>query len=88
MFEKKGKRGRLVCGGPAADGCGEKSDWVEIRSPAAPELSVCEKLEDSGWTYDIGFFAMLQGHTTICPRCSNGKVTQSDASSVSLTAQQ
>lgn len=64
--------GVLVCGGPcAADGygCGVESREYKIASPAAPELSLCEKAEKDGWRYDLGFFAMALGHTTLCPNC-------------------
>ena len=57
-------KGKLVC-----IDCDAESKIYSIHSPAAPELSLCEQAEQDGWAYDIGFFAMLCGHTTKCPRC-------------------
>ena len=74
MWLKVGnKSGLLICGGALANGfsCGAKSPVYPIRSPAAPELSLCEQAEKAGWTYDLGFEAMLVGHTTRCPSCAD-----------------
>lgn len=73
MYEKQGKTGRLVC-----EVCGVFSKPYPITSPAAPELSICEQAGKDGWDYNIGFYAMLLGHTTWCPDCvvaSQQKVT-------------
>lgn len=68
---------RLICGGPCvADGlgcglgCGATSEWAPIVSPAAPALTRAEQLEDLGWTFDVGFSAMLLGLSVLCPACS------------------
>ena len=63
----KGKRtgsGVLVCAR-----CEAESKVYRITSPAAPELSICEQAGEDGWGYDLGFQAMLMGHTTVCPAC-------------------
>jgi hypothetical protein len=60
----QGGQGVLVC-----VECTKHSNTYPIKSPAAPELSLCEQAEADGWAYDIGFFAMLRGHTTVCPAC-------------------
>lgn len=53
-------------------GCGTKSRPVLPRSPAAPVLTALEELhEESGWAYQVGFFAMLTGeHYPLCPVCA------------------
>ncbi len=66
------QRGHLVCGGLRAApgyGCGAKSKEYDVRSPAAPELSLCEQAVNDGWKYDIGPMSMMLGHTTLCPGC-------------------
>lgn len=69
MWRKMGtKMGVLVCMG---DDCKDQSKPYLIKSPAAPELSLCEQAEADGWGYDLGFFAMLRGHTTLCPKCAS-----------------
>lgn len=65
VIHKTKKTGHLVC-----DNCQKTSDNYKVSSPAAPDLSVCEKARDDGWRYSIGFFAMLAGHTVACPGCS------------------
>jgi hypothetical protein len=73
QLEIKGKLGRLTCGGPsvaAGLGCGTKSGWVAIGSPAAPALSIAEKLSKDGWDNDAGSFgSMLLGLSVLCPEC-------------------
>lgn len=64
-LDKSKKSGRLVC-----DNCQKTSEPYKVRSPAAPELSVCEKGGEHGWKYTIGFFSMLAGHSVACPDCS------------------
>jgi hypothetical protein len=33
-------------------------------------LSLCEQAGKDGWGYSLGFFSMLAGHTTLCPKCA------------------
>jgi hypothetical protein len=58
---------RLVC-----DRCSVRSAIYVGDSPAAPDLTACERAEVDGWAYDIGFFSMLVGHTVLCPACKKG----------------
>jgi len=58
---------RLVC-----DRCGVRSKPYVGCSPAAPDLTACERAEADGWAFDIGFFSMLVGHTVLCPDCKKG----------------
>lgn len=64
--EKSGKKTRkLIC-----DFCDVESKSYTPNSPAAPDLDVCEQAEKAeGWAFDIGFWAMLKGHTCACPKC-------------------
>jgi len=40
-------------------------------SPAAPVLTASEASEKKGWSYEIGFAAMLTGdHQNRCPECT------------------
>lgn len=56
-------------------GCGKKQAF-RAPSPAAPELTASEESAKVGWTYEVGFFAMLTGdHQNRCPACSK-KSTQ------------
>jgi len=38
---------------------------------AAPELDVLEQLEADGWSYTIGFYAMMLGPDCWCPACTH-----------------
>ncbi len=50
--------------------CGKKSSF-EASSPAAPILTACEEAAKVGWSYQVGFFAMLTGdHKPRCPKCT------------------
>jgi hypothetical protein len=50
--------------------CGA-AEHVKPSSPAAPMLTALEKLRPKGWSYQIGFFAMLTGeHHQLCPVCN------------------
>jgi hypothetical protein len=70
---KKNKRSDRVSGCVlVCEKCGERSKTYPAPSPAAPELSACELAEKDGWAYDIGFFSMLLGHQTLCPKCARG----------------
>ena len=61
----KVKKATLIC-----EKCGARSGTYEVQT-AAPELEACEKAhEKEGWAYNIGFWAMLTGHTVYCPACS------------------
>lgn len=72
MLNKSKKAGHLECD---AEGCTAKSKTYEARSPAAPELTICEAAHaDAKWAYDIGFQAMMLGHTVYCPTCAGVKV--------------
>lgn len=71
MWKKtSNNKGVLVCMG---SGCKQESKIYQIHSPAAPELSLCEQAEADGWNYDLDFFAMMRGHTTLCPKCARAK---------------
>lgn len=69
MSRARAPRGalRLAC-----VSCGAESPPVTPASPAAPILTACEALERAhGWTFEIGFFAMLTGdHRPRCAACS------------------
>jgi hypothetical protein len=54
--------------------CGVMSPAVAPASPAAPLLTACEALHrDHGWSYVVGFAAMLTGdHEPRCPACHGG----------------
>lgn len=65
-------RTRKMTGTLTCVGCGKKQSF-RITSPAAPTLSMCEEAEKVGWSYSIGFFAMLtDDHTPRCPACTKG----------------
>lgn len=51
--------------------CKAKSRPVDPPSPAAPILTALKVLhKESGWAYQIGFFAMMSGeHYPLCPAC-------------------
>lgn len=50
--------------------CGKKQKFP-ANSPAAPILSACEAAAEEGWSYAIGFQAMLTGdHRTRCAACT------------------
>lgn len=67
----KGKKsGHLECD---VDGCTTRSKSYRPRSPAAPELTVCEAAHKTeGWAFTLGFFAMLMGHKVFCPEHAKG----------------
>lgn len=69
MPVEKSGRGQKVRCVLVCDLCGTRSKSYEPSSPAAPELTACEKAEKDGWGYTIGFFAMLIGHSVWCPTC-------------------
>lgn len=65
VLNKKKLTGHLTCD---HEGCTNLSSTYRASSPAAPELTICEQAGTrEGWGYDIGFYAMLRGHTTFCP---------------------
>jgi len=66
-ISKNKKSGTLHCD---ADDCSVQSGSYPVRSQAAPDLTICEQAGKDGWGYNIGFFAMLLGHTVFCPECS------------------
>lgn len=50
--------------------CGTKGTFP-ASSPAAPELTASEASAKEGWSYAVGFFAMLTGdHQNRCPTCT------------------
>ncbi len=52
------------------EGCGLKEAFP-ASSPAAPILTASESSEKKGWSYQIGFAAMLTGdHHNRCPTCT------------------
>ena len=65
MKRKKNETVTLTC-----ESCGTKGDFP-ASSPAAPVLSASEASEKSGWSYSIGFFAMLTGdYHNRCSDCT------------------
>lgn len=71
VLTKDKKSGYLECD---RDGCDSKSKSYKPASPAAPALTICEAAHDAeGWAFDVGFFAMIQGHTVYCPTCAGQK---------------
>lgn len=65
ILTKNKKSGHLECD---VKGCTARSKDYKPRSPAAPELTVCEAAHTAEkWAYNIGFQTMLLGHTVICP---------------------
>ena len=54
------------------DGCAESFGPVRTRT-AAPELEACEEAGKQGWGYPIGFWSMLCGPQTVCPRHARGE---------------
>jgi len=66
ILNKSKKSAVLVCDN---DGCQNKSKSYSTRT-AAPELDACEQAhEQEGWAYNIGFYAMMLGHTVYYPKC-------------------
>lgn len=71
VLDKKRRRGHLECD---ADGCKAKSKTYTASSPAAPALTICEAAHaDAKWAYNVGFHAMILGHTVYCPACAKAK---------------
>jgi len=67
VLDKGKKSGHLKC-----EVCEKKSATYKASSPAAPDLTICEEAnKDAGWAYNIGFFAMMIGHRTLCPDCAS-----------------
>ena len=67
MSRKPSKTVVLTC-----CGCGKKERFP-ASSPAAPMLTASEASAKKGWSYSIGFFAMLTGnHENRCPVCTRG----------------
>lgn len=67
VLPKNKKSGYLECD---RDGCDSKSKSYAPSSPAAPALTVCEAAHKAeGWAFDVGFSAMILGHTVYCPAC-------------------
>ena len=66
-LNKKNKFATLQC-----EECGKKENFT-YSSPAAPELTACEKAGKSGWAYTIGFWVMFLGHQVLCPDCNKGE---------------
>jgi hypothetical protein len=63
-MRSKHKTGKLKC-----SVCGDTGIFL-ITSPAAPTLSMCEEAAKVGWSYSIGFSAMMtDDHHPICPDC-------------------
>ncbi len=60
--------------------CG-KAERFQAASPAAPILTASEESEKKGWSFSVGFFAMLTGnHENRCPDCTKrAKQTASEA---------
>lgn len=52
--------------------CGTKKTFP-ASSPAAPALTASEASAEEGWSFSVGFFAMLTGdHQNLCPACTTG----------------
>ena len=69
VLKNSKKEGFLQC-----DSCKKLSPTYKATSPAAPELTICEQAyKEHGWAYNIGFQAMLMGHTVYCPACAKGE---------------
>lgn len=49
------------------EGCDAVFGPVTTRT-AAPELDACEEAAKKGWSYSVGFWAMLAGPQTVCPK--------------------
>ena len=59
------KRGHLECD---TEGCEAKSETYDCRN-AAWALDLCEQAHaQEGWGYTVGFFSMLVGPETYCPK--------------------
>ena len=68
IYKKSQKTGHLKCD---AEDCAARSASYQPSSPAAPELTICEAAHKAEkWAYDIGFQAMMFGHTVYCPACA------------------
>jgi predicted nucleic-acid-binding Zn-ribbon protein len=65
MRRAKEKRVTLTC-----KECGTKEAF-RAASPAAPILTASEESAKHGWSYSLGFFAMMTGdHENRCPKCN------------------
>lgn len=69
---KNKKTAVVVCGGPRVTGCGATSSAYPV-GRCAPDLDASEASEKDGWSFDCDVWAMMLGHSNLCPNCTQPK---------------
>jgi hypothetical protein len=78
-FSSKHKLVTLTC-----TDCKTKAKFP-ASSPAAPALTASEASAKKGWSYEVGFFAMMTGdHKNRCPKCTAALATAASSIPQSL----